>query len=107
MIAVVSQAWTLDEGAEADAYIRLSAEFLTFMKQQPGFLGRRLLRGQEDRTHFTNIRLFDTVASYEELTQRPGYGEHIQKMGAHLKPYTTYPREFMDVILRDDDLGSL
>ena len=39
MIAVVSQAWTLDEGAEADAYIRLSAEFLTFMKQQPGFLG--------------------------------------------------------------------
>ena len=86
--------------------VRLSAEFLTFMKQQSGFLGRRLLRGLEDRTHFTNIRLFDTVASYEELTKRPGYAEHIMKMGAHLKPYTTYPREFMDVILRDDDLGS-
>ena len=102
MIAVVSQAWALDETGNADAYMRLSAEFLELMSQHPGFLGRRLLRGVEDRTHFTNVRFFDSIASYEELTKRPGYAEHIIKMGAHLKPYTTYPREFMDVVLNDD-----
>jgi hypothetical protein len=41
MIAVVSQAWTLDDGERAEAYIALSAEFLTLLRQQPGFRGRR------------------------------------------------------------------
>ena len=102
MIAVVSQAWTLDETEHADAYIALSAEFLEFLQQQPGFRERRLLRGVEDRTHFTNLRFFDSLQAYEELIQRPGYGERIQALGAHLKPYDTYPREFMEVILHDE-----
>jgi heme-degrading monooxygenase HmoA len=99
MIAVVSQAWTLDADRHAAEYVRLNGEFFGFMKQQKGFFSRRLLRGVEDPTHFTNIRLFDSIASYEELTKRPGYAERIQKMGAHLKPYTTYPREYMEVVL--------
>jgi heme-degrading monooxygenase HmoA len=105
MIVVVSQAWTLDAEGHADAYIALSREFLAFMRQHPGFKGRRLLRGAEDRTHFTNLRLFDDLPSYEELTRFPGYNDHIQKMGAHLKPYTTYPREFMEVVLDDEELA--
>ena len=102
MIVVVSQAWTLDETEHADAYIQRSAEFLGLLQQQPGFRERRLLRGVEDRTHFTNLRVFDSLAAYEELIKRPGYAEHIMEMGAHLKPYDTYPREFMEVILHDE-----
>jgi heme-degrading monooxygenase HmoA len=102
MIVVVSQAWTLDAEGHADEYIRLSAEFLAFMRQHPGFKSRRLIRGVEDRTHFTNLRSFDSLQSYEELTQMPGYGDHIMRMGAHLKPYDSYPREFMEVVLDDE-----
>ena len=102
MIVVVSQAWTLDETEHADAYIRLSAEFLEFLQQQPGFRERRLLRGVEDRTHFTNLRFFDSLQAYEELILRPGYAERINALGAHLKPYDSYPREFMEVILHDE-----
>ena len=102
MIVVVSQAWTLDETEHADEYIRLSAEFLQFMKQHQGFKGRKLIRGVEDRTHFTNLRFFDSVKSYEELIKFAGYGEHIMKMGEHLKPYQTYPREYMEIVLEDE-----
>jgi hypothetical protein len=102
MIVVVSQAWTLDEGEHADEYVRLSAEFLAFMRQHPGFKGRKLIRSLEDRAHFTNLRFFDSVASYEELIKFSGYGEHIMKMGEHLKPYDTYPREYMEIVLEDD-----
>jgi heme-degrading monooxygenase HmoA len=102
MIVVVSQAWTLDETEHAEAYIRLSAEFLEFLQQQPGFRGRRLLRGVEDRTHFTNLRCFASLPDYEALIQRPGYAERINALGTHLKPYDSYPREFMEVILDDE-----
>ena len=101
MIVVVSQAWTLDANEHADAYIALSSEFLAFMRQHAGFISRRLIRGVEDRTHFTNLRTFASLQAYEELTQMPGYAEHIMKMGAHLKPYSTYPREFMEIVLED------
>ena len=102
MIVVVSQAWTLDEAGHADAYIELSRQFLAFMRQHPGFQGRKLIRSLEDRTHFTNLRFFDAVQSYEELIKFPGYGDHIMAMGAHLKPYDTYPREYMETVLEDD-----
>jgi heme-degrading monooxygenase HmoA len=102
MIVVVSQAWTLDEAEHAEAYVRLSAEFLEFLQQQPGFCGRKLLRGVEDRTHFTNLRFFASLQDYEALIQRPGYAERINALGAHLKPYESYPREFMEVILDDE-----
>jgi hypothetical protein len=102
MVVVVSQAWTLDENEHANAYVELSRLFLEFMRQHPGFKGRKLIRGVEDRTHFTNMRFFDSIQSYEELIKFDGYGDHIMKMGAHLKPYDTYPREYMEIVLEDD-----
>lgn len=102
MIVVVSQAWTKDEGEHADGYITLSAAFLDFHRQEPGFRGRRLVRGVEDRTHFTNLRFFDSVESYTRMTEREGYQEHLAAMYEHLKPYDSYPREFMEVVLSDD-----
>ncbi|MCL6649103.1 MAG: antibiotic biosynthesis monooxygenase [Chloroflexi bacterium] len=100
-VVVVSQAWALDAGAHAEAYLQLQREFLAFMRQQPGFRGRRLLRSLEDPTHFTHLRFFDSIADYEALTRLPGYQERIAAMGAHLKPYQRYPREYMEVVLDD------
>ena len=102
MIVVVSQAWTLDAEFHADEYIRLYTEFLEFHLQHKGFRGRKLIRGVEDRTHFTNLRFFDSVECYEELIKFEGYGDHIMKLGEHLKPYTINPKEYMEVILEDD-----
>jgi heme-degrading monooxygenase HmoA len=102
MIVVVSQAWTLNEGVHADEYVRLYTEFLDFHKQHKGFRGRKLLRSLEDKTHFTNLRFFDSVKCYEELIKFEGYGDHIMKLGEHLKPYTTNPKEYMNVILEDE-----
>ena len=102
MIAVVSQAWTLDDGPNADAYIRQSADFTAFLSTHPGFVGRRLLRGVEDRTHFTNMRFFRSIADYEDLIHWDGYRERILSLGEHLKPYDSYPREFMEVVLDDE-----
>jgi heme-degrading monooxygenase HmoA len=101
MIVVVSQAWTLDEGFHADEYVRLYTEFLDFHKQHSGFRGRKLLRSLEDKTHFTNLRFFDSVECYEELIKFEGYGDHIMRLGEHLKPYTTNPKEYMEVIVSD------
>jgi heme-degrading monooxygenase HmoA len=101
MIVVVSQAWTLDEGTHADEYVRLYTAFLDFHKQHKGFRGRKLLRSLEDKTHFTNLRFFDSVECYEELIKFEGYGDHIMKLGEHLKPYTTNPKEYMEVIVSD------
>lgn len=106
MIVVVSQAWTLDEKENADEYIRLYTEFLEFHRQHQGFKGRTLIRGVEDRTHFTNLRFFDSVKCYEELIKFEGYGDYIMKLGEHLKPYTINPKEYMDVII-NDEIGSV
>ena len=70
--------------------------------QQPlghWFIRRVLVRGQEDPTHFMNLRFFDKVDSYLECTQRPGYVNYTEKMYTHMKPYESYPREFVDVVL--------
>ena len=100
-VVVVSQAWTLDAGAHAEAYLQLQREFLAFMRQHPGFRGRRLLRSLEDPTHFTHLRFFESIADYEALTRLPGYLDHIAAMGAHLKRYQQQPREYMEVVLDD------
>lgn len=99
MIVVVSQAWTKDADASADAYVELSGEYARFFDDHPGFRRRILVRSLEDRTHFTNLRFFDSVADYEECTRREGYVEHTQRMYEHLKPYESYPREYLEVVL--------
>ena len=101
MYVVVSQAWSKDEGDAADGYVAAYEEFLAFHEQQPGFLGRRLLRGTEDRTHFTNLRFFESLDDYEAMTQREGYQAHLEAMYEHLRPYESYPREFMEVVVSD------
>lgn len=101
MIIVVSQAWALDDGFHADEYVRIYQSFLDFHRQHPGFKGRKLIRGLEDRTHFTNLRFFDSVECYEELIKFDGYGDFIMQMGEHLKPYTTNPKEYMEVLIDD------
>jgi hypothetical protein len=101
MIVVVSQAWTLDEGFHANEYVRIYTSFLDFHRQHPGFCGRKLLRSLEDKTHFTNLRFFDSVECYEELIKFEGYGDFIMQMGEHLKPYTTNPKEYMVEVVGD------
>jgi heme-degrading monooxygenase HmoA len=101
MHVVVSQAWSKDDGEAAAGYIAAYEDFLAFHEQQPGFLGRRLIRGVEDRTHFTNLRFFASLDDYEAMTQREGYQDHLMAMYEFLKPYESYPREFMEVVVSD------
>ena len=107
MILVVSQAWT-KEGPDAEAhalgYIALNGEFGRFFRDHPGFRGRRLVRGVEDRTHFTHLRWFDSVESYEVCTRHPDYVGHTERMYEHLRPYDSYPREYLDLVL--DEVGN-
>ena len=105
MIVVVSQAWSKDEHEHADGYIAASRAFLDFHLAEPGFRGRRLIRSVEDPTHFTNLRFFDSVESYERMTEREGYQDYIRGMYQFLRPYDSYPREFMEVVIADDVPG--
>ena len=44
-------------------------------------------------------RFFDKVEDYEECTRREGYVEHTQAMYEHMRPYDSYPREYLEVVL--------
>ncbi len=107
MIVVISQAWTRDADGHADAYVALSEGFATFFADHPGYHGRVLVRGTEDPTHFTHLRFFDTLASYEECTRRDGYVTHTEHMYEHLAPYDGYPREIVEVALADGPLAAM
>jgi antibiotic biosynthesis monooxygenase (ABM) superfamily enzyme len=105
VIVVISQAWTkvgatdAESEAHARSYVALNEEFGRFFADHPGFRGRRLVRGLEDRTHFTHLRWFDSVESYEECTRHPDYVAHTERMYEHLRPYDSYPREYAEVVL--------
>lgn len=103
MQLVVSQAWTLDEAGAADGYIAASAAMSDFLAAQPGFVRRELVRGVEDRTHFLNLRWFETVEHYLAITKLPEYPGLIDSLAVHLDlgKYEEhgYPREFLDVVL--------
>jgi len=103
MIVVVSQARTKPGEEHARAYIALSGEFGRFFAGQPGFRGRRLVRGVEDPQHFTHLRWFDSVEHYEACTRAEGYVEHTELMYEHLEPYDSYPREYLEVVLDEAD----
>jgi hypothetical protein len=98
-VVVVSQAWSREGEEHAQAYIELSGEFGRFFRDHPGYRGRQLVRGVEDPTHFTHLRFFDSVDSYEECTRREGYQDHLVAMYEHLRPYDSYPREYLEVVL--------
>ncbi|KHL15801.1 antibiotic biosynthesis monooxygenase [Mumia flava] len=103
MIVVVSQAWTRPGEEHAEAYVALSGAFGRFFADHPGYRGRRLVRGVEDRTHFTHLRFFDTVEDYEACTRHPDYTAHLEAMYEHLRPYESYPREYLEVVLDEPD----
>lgn len=103
MIVVVSQARTKPGEEHARAYVELNDQFGRFFRGHPGFRGRRLVRGLEDRQHFTHLRFFDTVESYEECTRAEGYVAHTELMYEHLEPYDSYPREYLEVVIDDLD----
>ncbi len=103
MIVVVSHAWTKPGEEHAEAYVALNEEFGVFFRGHPGFRGRRLVRGVEDSSHFTHLRWFDSVESYQECTTTEGYVAHTERMYEHLRPYDSYPREFLEVVLDEPD----
>ena len=105
MIIVVSQARTKPGEQHASAYIELNQEFGRFFRDHPGFRGRRLVRGIEDPQHFTHLRWFDSIESYEECTRAAGYVQHTELMYEHLEPYDSYPREYLEVVLDEPDPG--
>lgn len=99
MIVVVSQARTKPGEEHAQAYIKLNGEFGRFFRDHPGFRGRRLVRGVDDPQHFTHLRFFDSIESYEACTQAAGYVTHTELMYEHLEPYDSYPREYLEVVI--------
>jgi hypothetical protein len=99
MIIVVSQAWTKEGEEHAQEYVRLSEEFGRFFDDHPGFHRRLLVRGVDDPTHFINLRFFDKVQDYEDCTKREGYVAHTEAMYEHMRPYDSYPREYVEVVL--------
>lgn len=103
MQLVMSQAWTKDAGASADAYVAASAAMDAFLAAQPGFVRRELVRGVEDPTHFVNLRWWASVDDYLAMTRLPEYPGLIEGLAAHLDlgKYEEhgYPREFLDVVL--------
>ncbi len=102
MIAIHSQCWTLDSGAHADQYVALYESFEALHLTQPGYRGRRLLRGLEDPTHFTNVRFFDAEADYHALVHHPDYAPHIEAMGRHLDLSRPPVKEVVEVVVDSD-----
>jgi hypothetical protein len=99
---VVSQAWTLDDGRHADAYIAKSRAMDAFLRGQPGFVSRMLVRGVDDRTHFTNLRVFTSIDDYLAMSRKPAYADLIASLSEHVdvaRYVDGYPREFTDVVI--------
>ncbi len=103
MQLVMSQAWTKDAEAAADGYLAASADMDRFLQVQPGFVRRELVRGVEDRTHFINLRWFESVDDYLAMTRLPAYPGLIEGLAQwlDLARYEEhgYPREFLDVVI--------
>jgi hypothetical protein len=105
MQVVVSQAWTYDDAEHACSYVEKSERFHGFLARQPGFVARLLLRGTEDPTHFTNVRVFASVQDYLAMTEIPEYQRHIDDLSEHVDAsrYTAgYPRELTDIVAVTD-----
>lgn len=101
MIAVISHAWTADDGEAADAYAAGVGEFMEFHRAQPGFRGRIVVRSTSDRTHFTNIRFFDSQQDYDRMIHAEGYAIVIEQLGAHLRPHELAGKDIVEVVHLD------
>ena len=85
MILILSNAWTLDDGPHADAYIAITDEFGAFHATQPGFRGRRLVRDRAEPTHFINLRWWDRAEDYATMIQDPAYAGWIARLSEHVE----------------------
>jgi quinol monooxygenase YgiN len=102
---VISQAWVHAGEDHARAYVALARAFDDFLRAQPGFVSRRLVRSTEDPTHFVHLREWDCIEDYQAMTELPDYQQHIQDLSEHVDVgrYTAgYPREFGEVVVATD-----
>lgn len=105
MQIVVSQAWLLPGEEHVEAYVATSRAFEDFYRAQPGYITRYLARGVEDPTHIIHLRVWESTAHYEAMTQIPEYQAHIESLSHHVdaERYTEgYPREYADILFASD-----
>ena len=102
MILVLSHAWARDDGASADAYAATTDEFGEFHAAQPGFRGRRLVRDTVDRTHFINLRWWDSLADYERMVTDPAYPGWIDRLSEHVEPRDPQ-KQVLEVVVEHED----
>jgi len=86
VVLVLSNSWTLDEGAHRDAYVLATDEFEAFHRAQPGFRGRRLCRDTGDPRHFVNLRYWHQLSDYERMVADPEYPTWIARLSEHVEP---------------------
>ncbi len=103
---VISQTWLLPGDAHLSGYLALVESFDDFLRDQPGFVRRQLVRSIEQPNHLIHLREFETVADYEAMTQIPAYREQIAALSAHVDP-SAYPdgavaREYGAVLFRTE-----
>ncbi|MGI9667747.1 MAG: antibiotic biosynthesis monooxygenase family protein [Acidimicrobiia bacterium] len=100
MQIVISHAFTRDEDA-AQRYVQVSESFHPFLQAQPGFVSRTLVQDVDDPTHLINLRVFDSVSSYEAMTQIPEYKQHIDELSALVdvaRYKDGYARQYTDIM---------
>jgi heme-degrading monooxygenase HmoA len=102
---VISQAWVHQDPTHADAYVRIASAFDDFLRGQPGFVSRRLVKSIDDPSHFVHLREWRAIEDYEAMTMLPAYQQHIAELSEHVDVarYTDgYPREFGEVVVSTD-----
>lgn len=102
---VISQAWVHPGAEHAQAYATLARDFDDFLRSQPGFVSRRLVRSTDDPTHFVHLREWRSIDDYEAMTRLPAYQQHIAELSEHVdvsRYDATYPREFGEVVVSTD-----
>jgi quinol monooxygenase YgiN len=87
---VVSQTWLKDGEDHVAAYVALVEEYDDFLRAQPGFVSRQLVRSIEHPRHVVHLRVFETIADYEAMTTIPEYQAQIAALSEHVDP-EAYP----------------
>jgi len=99
---VISQTWLREGEEHVAAYLTLVEEHDSFLRAQPGFVSRRLVRSLEHPNHIIHLREFDDVASYQAMTAIPEYRAQIEALSAHVDgdayPEGAVPREYGEII---------
>ncbi|MGI9606703.1 MAG: antibiotic biosynthesis monooxygenase family protein [Acidimicrobiales bacterium] len=99
---VISQTWLRDGEHHVAEYLALVQRFDAFLRSQPGFVSRRLVRSLEHPNHIIHLREFDDVASYEAMTSIAEYRAQIEALSEHVDgsayPEGAVPREYGEIL---------